>query len=815
MRLGWRSLCALFIASVWAPGCAASHGGAADGGALAPRQREVASPKVCLAKRRLLEELGHAALAAEADRATARPEIEPELERGPAPPVEVAYGTVAPATVLIRTSEGMGSGVIVDGSGLVLTNHHVVDEFLQPDLTIRVTLELGEVGPTGRMVPMKTAYQGVVVKTDAVKDLALVKIVDPPRKLAVASLAPADPRVGERVLSVGNAGIGLLWAAKVCNVSRVGDLTRETSMLEAGDCSLRDPSDDDGEAKRRREQCEARKAEVKKDVEQSPQGLSIQTTCSLNGGDSGGPLVNGWGEVVGLNQSLRFAGGTLAFHVHVAEMREFLRAPTDGAVAVVPDPFCEGGLEFHVDDFDGDGVIDTASAPSFPHFDGGTVKPQGAYLFDVDQKGAGKKPTAERPFDADVALLLRGGDAYAFYDRDGDGVFDVMLRDKKADGRPELAYRLDGKTAKNDPALLPKATLDPALLPKGAVLARLGAAAAGSGVAKLASKEALASAEVPPIPDVSKTFGKRGYAQDSDDDGKPDMIYGSDAPGHQSILVDVKSPGLSALKQGDEAAPVLDPFRLSPQFVALERASGAWALYDTDSDGTLDLALFAKKPAVDDDRYSRAPDYATHAFQLAPGRAPVALRDPIGRHLVRPDLLRDATAQLVLKRGPGGMSSTRGAFPDPRVGSFGPGEPWKLVALERDRQVLEAPGKYEYIALVDLDGDTKKLSTSAPQDLVGEDKFDAEIAIVRFFDLAWVYYDTNKDGVFDVVLFSRDVSTGRVDNAFRLDPSGEKVTLESVAGPLLRPELVGASARAKAALAELFTRVTTVAPSKE
>src|SRR5690606_36482626 len=135
-------------------------------------------------------------------------------------------------------------------------------------------------GPTGRVVASGKPLEGVVVATDAVKDLALVKLVKPPKELSVAKLAPVDPHVGESVLSIGNAGIGLLWAAKVCNVSRVGDLTRETSILEAGDCTLRDPLDNDQEAKRRKQQCEASKKEIKKQVEQALQGLSIQTTCS-------------------------------------------------------------------------------------------------------------------------------------------------------------------------------------------------------------------------------------------------------------------------------------------------------------------------------------------------------------------------------------------------------------------------------------------------------------------------------------------------------------------------------------------------------
>src|SRR5215218_5420115 len=94
----------------------------APGSAIVPRQREVASPRVCLGKRRLLKELGKPELAASAGRPGDRVEREPAIARPTAPPIEHAYGVAAPATVLIRTADGMGSGVVIDAArGLVLT----------------------------------------------------------------------------------------------------------------------------------------------------------------------------------------------------------------------------------------------------------------------------------------------------------------------------------------------------------------------------------------------------------------------------------------------------------------------------------------------------------------------------------------------------------------------------------------------------------------------------------------------------------------------------------------------------------------------
>src|SRR5262249_54328488 len=159
--------------------------------------------------------------------------------------------------------------------------------------------------------------------------------------LVAAVVSEFDPRVGENVMSIGNAGIGLLWAAKVCNVSKIGEPTRETSMLEAGGCMRADETKNADHRPPPPRPRPARKQEIKKQVEQAPQALSIQTTCGINGGDSGGPLVNAWGQIVGLNQSVRYGANTLAFHVHVAEIREILRDVPQTPATIIPDPLCD------------------------------------------------------------------------------------------------------------------------------------------------------------------------------------------------------------------------------------------------------------------------------------------------------------------------------------------------------------------------------------------------------------------------------------------------------------------------------------------
>jgi hypothetical protein len=198
--------------------------------------------------------------------------------------------------------------------------------------------------------------------------------------------------------------------------------------------------------------------------------------------------------------------------------------------------------------------------------------------------------------------------------------------------------------------------------------------------------------------------------------------------------------------------------------------------------------------------------FVTHAYALAPGKAPEALREPIGRSILRGDLFKDPAVRRAFEQsqGAGRRSGARGGLPDAFDGASGMSEPWRLGKLERDRQVLEQVSRFGHAVLVDLDRDTKKLATKTAEELAkASDGFDAELAIVRDLDAAWFFYDTDNDGVFDTIAYTHDFATGLADNMMRIDPSGEKVTALPAGGPAFRPELVRASAPAGAKLAAL------------
>ncbi len=160
---------------------------------------------------------------------------------------------------------GMGTGIVIDPRGYIVTNHHVVD-----DVTLlRVRLADG------------TSRHATIIARAAEKDLALIKI-DPPRPLQTMPLGTADDLMeGEPVIAIGNA-FGYEHTVSVGIVSAI-------------------------------------KRDVTLNKDMSYKAL-IQTDASINPGNSGGPLVNIHGELVGVNVAIRANAQGIGFAIQVDDM---------------------------------------------------------------------------------------------------------------------------------------------------------------------------------------------------------------------------------------------------------------------------------------------------------------------------------------------------------------------------------------------------------------------------------------------------------------------------------------------------------------
>jgi serine protease Do len=146
--------------------------------------------------------------------------------------------------------QGMGSGVIIDPSGVILTNNHVVEG------AGKIIVRLND----GR------EFEGIDVKRDPKSDLAIVRIKGAGKLTAAKFGNSNDMQVGDWVLALGGP-FGL-------------ENTVTAGIISATGRSM---------------------GGVRADF--------LQTDAAINPGNSGGPLVNLDGEVIGINQAIKSNSG--------------------------------------------------------------------------------------------------------------------------------------------------------------------------------------------------------------------------------------------------------------------------------------------------------------------------------------------------------------------------------------------------------------------------------------------------------------------------------------------------------------------------
>ena len=164
-----------------------------------------------------------------------------------------------------RPQEGVGSGVIVDSRGYILTNSHVIGDGRAR--SIHVLFEDGE------------TVEGEVLWYDSLLDLAVVKA--PGSDLPVAELGNSDDlEVGELAVAIGNP-LGLDFQRSVTS-GVISGLHRSIRIDQYN---------------------------VIEDL--------IQTDASINPGNSGGPLLNSEGQVIGINTAKIQTGEGLGFSIPI------------------------------------------------------------------------------------------------------------------------------------------------------------------------------------------------------------------------------------------------------------------------------------------------------------------------------------------------------------------------------------------------------------------------------------------------------------------------------------------------------------------
>jgi S1-C subfamily serine protease len=240
----------------------------------------------------------------------------------------------------VQRQGGTGTGFLWDDTGTVVTNFHVVEAVVKAGGQLQVAI--GD-----------DLYKGAVVGTSQENDIAVLRIVAPPRGLRPIPIGTsADLRVGQMVLAIGNP-FGF-------------DRSLSTGIISALDRSIT--------------------------TENAKMSGLIQTDAAINPGNSGGPLLDSAGRLIGMNTAIYSPSGTSAgigFAVPVDTINDVVPALLDGRSA-----------QRHL------GIV--------PYLDGVRVPRNTGFNYGVPvtavEKGAGAEAAGIRPFRLRGDEVLEWGD---------------------------------------------------------------------------------------------------------------------------------------------------------------------------------------------------------------------------------------------------------------------------------------------------------------------------------------------------------------------------------------------------------------------
>lgn len=165
-------------------------------------------------------------------------------------------------------SEGVGTGIIVDPRGYIVTNSHVIMDGRADTITVQL--------------PDSRELAGKVLWNDTTLDLAMVKVNA--TGLTAADLGDSDDvKIGQYAVAIGNP-LGLAFERSVTQ-GVISGLNRTITVSDtSGDVTM--------------------------------DGL-MQTDASINAGNSGGPLLNSKGQVIGINSAKAASAEGLGFAIPI------------------------------------------------------------------------------------------------------------------------------------------------------------------------------------------------------------------------------------------------------------------------------------------------------------------------------------------------------------------------------------------------------------------------------------------------------------------------------------------------------------------
>jgi len=196
------------------------------------------------------------------------------------------YHAISPSVVLIATKDGLGSGSLLDTSGDILTNWHVVKGYQYVAIVFTPTVE-------GKEPTRDEIKRGEVIKYDEIADLALVKTSEVPTgRIPIRLGDSSEIAVGMDVHAIGHPK-GEAWTYTAGVISQY----RLAYGWQAKDDPIKHRAD------------------------------IIQTQTPISPGSSGGPLLSDAGTLLGVNSFFNADGEGLNFAISVDEVKKSLARP--------------------------------------------------------------------------------------------------------------------------------------------------------------------------------------------------------------------------------------------------------------------------------------------------------------------------------------------------------------------------------------------------------------------------------------------------------------------------------------------------------
>ena len=293
-------------------------------------------------------------------------------------------------------AKAMGTGFLVDETGLVLSNWHVADKATNMFVW---TLPEGGDKSIKFLFEKQDYYMASVIATNKKQDLAIIKVSGLPKSIKPVNLGSDDQiEVGDNVYAIGHP-ISYPWTFSSGMVSQV----RENFEWDYDDTFTHTAN-------------------------------VIQMQTPISTGNSGGPLFSSEGKVVGVNTLGETKGQNINFAVAVDQVKQFIKDnpyvakvnPLNAAMkkefpkAITQDYNNNGTIDTWYIDTDNNGKVDRALVDDN---EDGKVE---AVLFDENENEVWESTKVDKD--------QNGTTDYILFDKDEDGKNDLVATDSNNDG---------------------------------------------------------------------------------------------------------------------------------------------------------------------------------------------------------------------------------------------------------------------------------------------------------------------------------------------------------------------------------------------